>query len=126
MNINLLNIEEIIEIHDTIIDTFGGLKGIRDNSLLNSSLERPFTQYGGIELFKSIEEKISSIIHSIIKYHVFIDGNKRTGIQILTITLDINDINISYSQKELVDLAINIASGIYDVLDISNWIIEHE
>lgn len=126
MNINLLNIEEIIEIHDTIIDIFGGLKGIRDNSLLNSSLERPFTQYGGIELFKSIEEKISSIIHSIIKYHVFIDGNKRTGIQILTITLDINDINISYSQKELVDLAINIASGIYDVLDISNWIIEHE
>lgn len=126
MNINLLTIEEIIEIHDTIIDIFGGLKGIRDNSLLNSSLERPFTQYGGVELFKTIEEKISSIIHSIIKYHVFIDGNKRTGIQILTITLDINDINISYSQNELVDLAINIASGIYDVLDISNWIIEHE
>ena len=93
MNINLLTIEEIIEIHDTIIDIFGGLKGIRDNSLLNSSLERPFTQYGGVELFKTIEEKISSIIHSIIKYHVFIDGNKRTGIQILTITLDINDIN---------------------------------
>ena len=126
MNINLLTIEEIIEVHDTIIDIFGGLKGIRDNSLLNSSLERPFTQYGGVELFKTIEEKISSIIHSIIKYHVFIDGNKRTGIQILIITLDINDINISYSQNELVDLAINIASGIYDVLDISNWIIEHE
>lgn len=126
MNIDIISIDELMLLHESIINTFGGLHGIRDISLLQSSLQRPYAQYSGIEFYTTMEEKISSIVHSIIKYHVFIDGNKRTGIQVLIIMLDINDISIIYSQDELVELALNIASGQYDIPEISNWINDHK
>lgn len=126
MDYNDLSINEILSLHEIIINNYGGLSGIRDISLLYSSLERPYTSYGGIQLFPTIEDKISATIHSIIKYHVFTDGNKRTGIQLMIVLIVFNDIPVQYKQTELIQLALDIANGIYDVPDISNWIKEHE
>ena len=38
-----------------------------------------YQSYDGCDLYSSIEEKASNFLYLIVKYHVFIDGNKRIG-----------------------------------------------
>ena len=126
MNFIMLDIDEILELHDDVINNLGGIHGIKNESQLLSSLKRPFTLAFGYETFPTIEEKISVVAHSIIYFHVFNDGNKRTGMYVLFTLLDMNDICVDYEQYEITDLAVNIAEGKYDVPEIANWINEHK
>ncbi len=40
--------------------------------------------------------------------------------------LDINGIHLSYTDEDLIDLGLGVASGKYDAEDILNWITSHE
>ena len=62
---------------------------------------------------------------SVISNHPFVDGNKRTGIHITLIFLEINGIRLEYAQKELIELGLGVAAGNYNVNYIFNWLSEH-
>ena len=123
--IEFITINEVILCYEQIIDVTGGKKGLRDFGLLDSSLNRCFVSFDGIELYPSIISKISVTCYSLINNHCFIDGNKRIGIQIMCILLELNNIFIDYSQKELIKLGLGVASGKIKENDIENWIIKH-
>ena len=53
------------------------------------------------------------------------DGNKRTGIHVMLIFLELNGVQLDYTQRELVDLGFGIAGGNIFVEDIVNWLAEH-
>ena len=74
-----LTAEEILVIHSEIIDKTGGLHGTRDVGLLMSIVERPKSKFSGQELYKGIFKKVAVYLESLAQYHVFADGNKRTG-----------------------------------------------
>jgi hypothetical protein len=42
----MIDIQEVLVIHDTLTVQFGGSNGIRDYNLLVSSINRPFTSTG--------------------------------------------------------------------------------
>lgn len=46
-----LSFEQIIELHDTLIEKFGGLHGIGDRGLLESALAAPMIKKNCINLF---------------------------------------------------------------------------
>ena len=75
----MIDLETVLKIHDLLIDEFGGKPGIRDHSLLDSALNRPFQTFDGELLYPSIIDQSAAIIESIVKNHPFNDGNKRTG-----------------------------------------------
>ncbi len=75
----MISLNEAILIHAVLIEKFGGVKGLRDKTLLESSLARPFQHFNKQELYPTPEEKAAAIIESIITNHPFIDGNKRFG-----------------------------------------------
>lgn len=75
----MISLEEVLQLHKNSIRDFGGSPGIRDISLLESAVIRPFQQFEKIELYPSAFEKAAEILQSIIKNHPFVDGNKRTG-----------------------------------------------
>ncbi|WP_341408318.1 hypothetical protein [Caloramator mitchellensis] len=54
-----------------------------------------------------------------------IDGNKQLGVSLLGILCKLNNIELVYSQKELVELGLGIAQNKLKKEDIENWIIEH-
>ncbi|MBI3189611.1 MAG: Fic family protein, partial [Ignavibacteriales bacterium] len=84
--INIHDIEDVINLHDSIVEEFGGLSGVRDEGLLSASLKRPFTGLSdGTEFFPTIESKAAVLLQSLIQFHGFIDGNKRTGVAITQI-----------------------------------------
>lgn len=87
--------------HARIIDETGGLHGIRDTGLLVSLTERPKTSFGKKEMYPGIFEKAAVYLESLARYHVFIDGNKRTGIATSARFLSLNGYMLNVSNKEM-------------------------
>ena len=74
-----LSAEEVLILHDRIIEETGGAHGLRDIGLLLSALERARAEFGGKERYPDLFTKAGSIFESIARNHAFIDGNKRTA-----------------------------------------------
>ncbi len=119
----MIAIEEVLEIHQILIQEFGGLHGIRDKDLLQSALERPFSGFGEIEFYKTPQEKAAAIVESIVKNHPFIDGNKRTGYVLMRLLLMQFGQDVIATQDEKYEFVIQVASGEIDFTEIATWII---
>ena len=117
--------EQVVKIHRSLIEKTGGMDGIRDAQLLDSALKTPFQTFGGNNLYPDILDKSSQLCYSLIENHPFIDGNKRIGVHLMLLFLKLNNIEVNYSQQELIDFGLDIASGKMSKNDIKGWIIEH-
>ena len=107
-DIEFLNYEIVIEIHDFLVDKYGGLPGIRDEALLLSGLSRVEFYYH----YKDFE--IASLaavyVFSINAGHLFVDGNKRTSIAAAELFLLINGHELDASLEELEELVLGVAN----------------
>ena len=55
--------EQILMLHNQLIESFGGSSGVRDDGLLSSALECLFQYFGGEELYPSIQEKAARLCY---------------------------------------------------------------
>lgn len=117
--------EQVIKLHSSLIAKTGGMDGIRDENLLDSALKSPFQTFGGNELYPDIFDKASQLCYSLVENHPFADGNKRIGVHLTLLFLKLNNENIEYSQAELIDFGLNIASGKMNKDDIKAWFLTH-
>lgn len=117
--------QQILAVHSRMIEMTGGVDGVRDNSLLDSALNAPFQTFDGKELYPALLSKAAVMCRSIISNHPFVDGNKRTGIHVTLIFLELNGIELQYSQNELIELGFGVASGQLSSDDILKWLIKH-
>lgn len=67
-----LSLDEVLALHDRLLQEFGGAAGVRDLGLLESALYRPQTGY-----YIDLAEMASALFESLIMNHPFVDGNKR-------------------------------------------------
>ena len=114
-------IEQVEKIHNSLISKTGGMQGIRDKNLLDSALKARSKHSAGKIYF----DKASQLCYSLIKNHPFADGNKRIGVHLTLLFLKVNEENIIYTQKELIEFGLNIASGKMSKDDIKDWLINH-
>lgn len=117
--------QQVLSIHEMMIKATGGSGGVRDMSLLQSAMNAPFQAFGGKDVYPSLLSKAAAMCRSFISNHPFVDGNKRTGIHVMLIFLEVNGVQPDYMQEELVDLGFGIAAGNFDVNNILNWLSEH-
>ena len=117
--------EQVIKLHSSLIAKTGGMDGIRDENLLDSALKSPFQTFDGNELYPDIFDKASQLCYSLVENHPFVDGNKRIGVHLTLLFLKLNNENIEYSQAELIDFGLNIASGKMNKDDIKAWFLTH-
>ena len=103
--------EQVVLMHSAIIMRTGGLEGIRDDGLLYSSINSYMQSFGGMDLYPTIQSKAAQIGFSLIKNHPFNDGNKRIGVLVMMSILELNEITIDASDKELITLGMSIAQG---------------
>ena len=120
-----LSMEQVIKLHTILINETGGLDGIRDMGLLESALSSPFQMFSDLELYPTIYEKAARLCYGLINNHIFIDGNKRIGVLVMLVFLDINNISVKCNNNELIDLGFGIASGNIEYNEILEWILEH-
>ena len=117
--------EQVVKIHSSLIAKTGGMDGIRDKNLLDSALKSPFQTFGGSELYPDIFDKAAQLCYSLVENHPFADGNKRIGVHLTLLFLKLNNVSISYSQAELIDFGLGIASGKMDKGEIKDWLLRH-
>ena len=122
----LLTVEEIVALHEKLIDRTGGSHGIREQSLLESAVYSAVSSFGDNEAYPSVEEKAARLMFSLTNNHAFIDGNKRIGVLVMLMTLQLNNVIIKYTQPELIHLGLSVADGKTNYEKILSWIKEHE
>ncbi len=121
----LLTVEEILSLHEKLIENTGGSRGIRDIGLLESAIYSTENSFDDVEQYPSIEEKASRLLFALTNNHAFVDGNKRIGIFTMLITLELNGVTLKFSQKELIELGLSVADGSWDYEQILCWIKQH-
>ena len=80
-----LSLDEVVAIHERLIEAFGGADGVRDLGLLESALFRPQTGY-----YSDIAEMAAALFESLLMNHPFVDGNKRVGFFATDVFLRLN------------------------------------
>ncbi len=118
--------EQIILLHSQLIQETGGSDGIRDEKLLESAIKTPFQSFGGEELYPSMQAKAARLCYGLVKNHAMVDGNKRIGAHAMLVFLAINGYELSYTQKELSDIILEVASGEKNYEDVLQWLLEHQ
>ena len=115
----------VILLHGLIAEESGGSVGVRDMGLLDSALQSAFQTFDGKELYPEKAQKAARIGHSLISNHAFVDGNKRIGVHIMLSFLEFNGIHMGYTDDELIDLGLGVASGNIEYDGILAWIYDH-
>ena len=116
---------QILKMHSLLIQKTGGSDGVRDEGLLDSALNLPFQSFDGEDIYKTIQAKAARLGFSLINNHPFVDGNKRIGILVMLVFLEINGIEIICTDEELIELGLGVADGSVSYKDLLNWIIDH-
>jgi len=118
--------EQVLLLHDQLIEVTGGKNGIRDEGMLESALEAPFQAFGDVEIYPTLEEKAARLGYGLIMNHSMIDGNKRIGTHVMLVFLRLNGIKLNHTQKELSELIWSLAAGNVTCEQLCEWITAHE
>ncbi|HJB67792.1 MAG TPA: type II toxin-antitoxin system death-on-curing family toxin [Candidatus Fournierella excrementigallinarum] len=121
-----LSKRQVLLLHSSLIEAFGGSDGVRDEGLLESALAAPFQTFGGEPVYPSMQSKAAQLGFGLIRNHPFVDGNKRVGAHVMLVFLELNGIVLHYEQQELIDIILSVASGEIDRKGLLQWILEHE
>jgi death-on-curing protein len=120
-----LSIPQIVMMHSALIKETGGLDGIRDENLLDSAVNAPFQTFGGEYVYKTLEAKAARLGYSFVKNHPFVDGNKRIGMLAMLVFLEINGIELTCSDQDIIETGLKLAAGEMDDKQLLEWILRH-
>jgi death-on-curing protein len=117
-----LSAEEIVAIHDRIIEETQGSFGVRDEHLLRSIAEKPKASFGGTEQFPTLFLKAAAYLESVATYHVFVDGNKRTAITVASSFLGLNGYDVVLPLDETETFVLAVAQRHIQLVEIATWL----
>lgn len=84
---------------------------IRDLGLLAAAAARPQASAFGAEAYADLWTKAAALLHSVVKNHPLVDGNKRLGWLACAIFLDINGIDPTRaSNDDVFELVMHVAA----------------
>jgi death-on-curing protein len=118
----MIDLKDVENIHNILIERFGGSRGIRDRAALESAINRPFQTFDQKELYPTTLDKAAAIFESIISNHPFIDGNKRTAYVLMRITPLESKLDIVADANAKYDFVIAAAKGELQFDKIRDWI----
>ena len=120
-----LTADDVVKLHSKVIQSTGGLDGLRDQAGLEAALAAPFQTFDGDDLFPDGIDKIARLGFGLASNHVFLDGNKRIGALATQRLLKWNGYNLVLRPGELSDMFISIAEGTAKECDLLAWIRAH-
>ena len=84
-SVQFLSLDEVLAIHQRVIEAFGGADDVRDLGLLESALYRPQSGY-----YEDLVSMAAALFESLIMNHPFVDGNKRVAFFATDVFLRLN------------------------------------
>ena len=120
-----LSVEEVVRLHEMIVDASGGSQGVRDAGATKSAVAQPQMGFGGQDLYPSLAEKAAALSFSLINNHPFVDGNKRIGYEAAVVFLEMNGFTVSGSINEKESVVLAVAAGEMARGEWTNWLTDH-
>jgi death on curing protein len=101
----------------------GGLRGLRDEGLLDSALARPqhLHQY---EAKADMARLAAAYGFGLVRNHAFNDGNKRIGFLAIGLFLALNGYELKADPVEAIQIILQLAAGELSELKLAGWIRE--
>jgi len=110
-----LSVERVIEIHNDIIEDFGGERGVRDLATIEYLIYRQNRK-------STIFNKASIALHTICSEHPFVDGNKRTAFVVADNLLKDGGYYIQASDNEVIEFMLEVAQYTHTTASVEKWI----
>jgi len=120
--IRYLTLANLLSLYSRVIETSGGLAGIRDLSAVESALAQPQMTFGGDELYPSLSLKAAAVGYSLIQNHPFTDGNKRIGHAAIEAFLLKNGHEIVCSISDQEEVILSVAGSKMMRAEFENWL----
>ena len=89
------SVEEALELHQMLIEQFGGSHGVRDLGLVESAIHRPKSGY-----YKTLSIQAAALLQSFALNHAFVDGNKRVAFAVAAVFLSVNGFRLELSASD--------------------------
>ena len=96
-----------------------GTGPVRDVGLLDAACARPRSTLFGQDAYASLEHKAAALLHSLVRNHALVDGNKRLGWLAAAVFLDINGHPPDLTDDEAFELVMAVADSTLDVEEIA-------
>ncbi|MEM1671408.1 MAG: type II toxin-antitoxin system death-on-curing family toxin [Archaeoglobaceae archaeon] len=116
----IITVEEVIAIHDKLIKKYGGEKGILNYGVLDFAVS-----WVNDHPRKSIFWKCAILLRDIVLGHPFVDGNKRTGFNIVITLLRTKNYRLEVSREEAIRFLIELAEKGKSIDEIIIWLKKH-
>lgn len=76
----------------------------------------------GDDAYPSFQDKAAALLHSFVRNHALVDGNKRLAWSATRVFCLINGRDLTYSVDEAEELMLGAAAGHVDVPEIAAWL----
>jgi len=119
MEFRFLSLDDVLELHEMQLESYGGATGIRDRGLLESAVMMPQASFGGEFMHKGLFEMAAAYAFHIAENQPFVDGNKRTALASALVFLDWHDIEINDPNEELYGAMIGLAQKTLDKVGLA-------
>lgn len=111
----------VLAIHEDLISQYGGLSGVREQTLLEASLARPRHKFS-YQPEAPLLELAAAYGFALCKNHPFVDGNKRTAFMAMYVFLGLNAYGFNAPEPEIVLVMESLASGEIDEKALQVWL----
>jgi death-on-curing protein len=123
--IRYLALAEVLELHRSVIERWGGASGIRDLGALESALAQPRQSFAGQDLYPEITSKAAALCFSLVLNHPFVDGNKRIGHAAMETFLMSNGHELRATVDEQERIMLDLAAGTLSRDTFTEWVKQH-
>jgi death-on-curing protein len=111
--------KSVLAIHDAQLEEHGGLSGIRDMSLLLSTLARPLNV--AVNGNPDLADLAAAYAVGITRNRAFMDGNKRTGLVVALSFIQKNHYIVKPDQRDVVNTMLAVADGKLSEAELAQW-----
>lgn len=109
--IEYLDLEDILYIHDTMLSEYGGRAGIKEPGRLENILDMPRSELFGTPQFPTVFDKAAAYLFYLSTGHCFVDANKRTGFASASVFLEINGFDFIADDEEVYEFVIYVVES---------------
>lgn len=117
-----LELSEVITLHESAVDQFGGSHGVRDQGLLDAAVSMPRQAFGGEFAHAVPFGMAAAYAFHICKNHPFIDGNKRAALAAMVVFLHVNGWVLDVPDLAAGEKILACAEGMLDKDALAEWI----
>jgi death-on-curing protein len=116
--------DEVMELHRSQLEEFGGQDGFIDRGVVESAIAQPKQTMFGEYLHEDLAHMAAAYLFHLSTTQGFLDGNKRVALWCAIMFLRLNGYTLNVSPLEMYELTMKVANNRMGKTELGNWIRE--